>query len=121
MIGSGTATPFHFGQTISTGQANDDGRRYRQETTPVGNFPPNAWGLFDVHGNVWEWCSDWYGAYPSGDSEDPQGAKSGDARVLRGGSWYNQQPGRCRSASRARGGPGRSSVSFGCRVLLCPD
>ena len=93
---AGTKTPFHFGETISTGQANYDGNFIygngkkglnRKKTMPVGSFPANAWGLHDMHGNLWEWCQDWYGDYPQNDVVDPQGPNEGKARVLRGGSW----------------------------------
>jgi formylglycine-generating enzyme required for sulfatase activity len=113
---AGTTTPFHFGQRISTGQANYKGRK----TTPVGSFPANAWGLLDMHGNVWEWCQDWYGPYPSGDIKDPQDSNNGDARVVRGGSWLND-PRWCRSANRHQGAPGFRGLNFGCRVVLCLD
>jgi formylglycine-generating enzyme required for sulfatase activity/serine/threonine protein kinase len=126
---AGTVTPFHFGDTLSTDQANYDGRfpygkgkegEFRKTTTPVGIFPANGWGLFDMHGNVWEWCQDGYGKYASGDRKDPQGDKAGFARVLRGGSW-NVNPGFCRSAGRHRFLPARRSNFVGCRVVLCLD
>ena len=126
---AGTTTPFHFGDTISVNQANYDGNYiygsgkkgvYRQLTTPVNSFPANAWGLFDMHGNVWEWCADWYGPYPEGELKDPQGYIGGDARVLRGGSWSNH-PRICRSASRYRRAPGNYVGNVGCRVALCLD
>jgi formylglycine-generating enzyme required for sulfatase activity len=126
---AGTTTPFHFGETISTEQANYDGNyTYRKgrewkslgETTPVGSFPPNAWGLHDMHGNIWEWCEDWHGAYSSRDSKDPINSNPGDTRVLRGGSCCDG-PGRCRSASRCRLVPGTRLGNCGCRVLLCLD
>jgi formylglycine-generating enzyme required for sulfatase activity/serine/threonine protein kinase len=124
-----TTTPFFFGETISTEQANYDGTvaygrgkkgMDRRQTTPVGSFPANAWGLRDMHGNVWEWCQDWYGAYPSEDIKDPQGSNSGGTRVLRGGSWSGYPTG-CRSACRSRLAPGDRNGSVGCRVVLCPD
>jgi formylglycine-generating enzyme len=123
---AGTTTPFHFGATISTDQANY-GREalsgttsdLREGTTPVGSFPANAWGLCDVHGNVWEWCQDWCGPSPQGEVNDPQGSKSGDARVLRGGSWFSQ-PQYCRSAFRC-GREAANQGDVGCRVVLCLD
>ena len=64
--------------------------RYRQKTLNVASFSPNAWGLYDIHGNVYEWCQDWYEKnYPSGNVTDPEGPSSGSDRVLRGGSWGN--------------------------------
>jgi formylglycine-generating enzyme required for sulfatase activity len=95
---AGTTTCFHFGNTISTDQANYDGRIYspsdgkrrgvfRDGTTPVDMFPANSWGLYDLHGNVYQWCQDWYGDYPNSEVTDPQGPKTGKGRVVRGGVW----------------------------------
>jgi formylglycine-generating enzyme required for sulfatase activity len=107
---AGTTTPFSFGPTISTAQANYDGNytygpgkkgEYRHKTTPVGSFPANGFGIFDMHGNVWEWCQDCRNANYNGAPSDGSAWTTGDcsARVLRGGSWYNY-PYWLRSASR---------------------
>jgi uncharacterized protein (TIGR02996 family) len=126
---AGTTTAFHGGATISTELANYDGKDtygkgkkgvYRDQTTPVGSFPPNAWGLYDMHGNVWQWCQDWYGRYGNGDRKDPDGATDGTARVLRGGSWVDG-PRYCRAAFRSRCAPASRLGYAGCRVLLCLD
>ncbi|MBY0444146.1 MAG: formylglycine-generating enzyme family protein, partial [Burkholderiales bacterium] len=94
---AGTATAFHWGSTCDGSQANCRGDLpyggsvagpNRETTTPVGMYAPNNWGLYDMHGNVAEWCADWYGPYPSGQATDPSGPASGQHRVLRGGSWH---------------------------------
>ncbi|MCB1824848.1 MAG: formylglycine-generating enzyme family protein, partial [Candidatus Competibacteraceae bacterium] len=106
---AGTPTPFFFGATISTEQANYDGNYtygggqkgvYRQKTVQVGQFPANAWGLHDMHGNVWEWtCSGYDKDYGGAELRCVSDPDSGGPRVVRGGSWSNV-PGRLRSAAR---------------------
>jgi len=83
-------------------------------THPVGQKQANAWGFYDMHGNVWEWCSDWYGSY-GGSATDPIGVAAGEFRVLRGGSWLSLARS-CRSAHRDRIGPGRRDDNFGFRL-----
>ncbi|MCP4110077.1 MAG: SUMF1/EgtB/PvdO family nonheme iron enzyme [Desulfobacteraceae bacterium] len=94
----------------------DDGYQY---TAPVGSYKPNGLGLYDMSGNVWEWCQDWYGDYPSSDITDPPGPNKGSFRVLRGGSWGNVA-GDCRTARRIRNDPGGGGRVYGFRLALLP-
>ncbi|MBP8131823.1 MAG: SUMF1/EgtB/PvdO family nonheme iron enzyme [Candidatus Hydrogenedentes bacterium] len=87
--------------------------------SPVGSFKANRWGLSDMHGNVWEWCSDWFGDYASGSVTDPSGPASGERRVVRGGSWVNSPRG-CRSAYRYYDPPGYRYTLIGLRLLRTP-
>jgi len=121
---AGTTTACFWGNTLNGDRANCNGNcpygtthkgRSLQRTRPVGQYAANPWGFYDMHGNVWEWCNDWCGEYPSGRVADPQGPTSGDLRVMRGGSWRSGA-GRCRSASRAGGTPGYRSRNFGFRL-----
>jgi formylglycine-generating enzyme len=123
---AGTTTPFSFGETISTDQANYNGNYFygngkkgvvRGKTTPVGNFPANTFGLHDMHGNLLQWCQDWYGDYPQKDVVDPQGPEKGKYRVLRGSSWDND-PRYCRSAFRGKNVSHYQNILFGFRVCF---
>jgi formylglycine-generating enzyme required for sulfatase activity len=104
---AGTTTPFYFGETITGELANYNTNKtyveeYRNETTPVGQFPPNAFGLYDMYGNVWEWCADtWHDNYDGAPTDGSAWIENGDDNrsPLRGGAWYTF-PYRCRSAHR---------------------
>ena len=112
---AGTTTAYNTGAAISdnTGWygANSDSK-----THEVGRKPPNAWGLYDMHGNVFEWCWDWYGNYPSGVQTDPTGANPSDYRVVRGGSWYADER-HLRSAYRLIFYPDSGSNTLGFRLV----
>jgi formylglycine-generating enzyme required for sulfatase activity len=115
--GGASLQPFHYGDSLSSTQANFHSNLGR--TTRVGSYEANAFGLYDMHGNVWEWCADWYDTnyYKHSPRKDPKGPATGTRRVLRGGSWgYNG--GNCRSAYRGNYDPGYRSVGSGFRVVL---
>ena len=133
---AGSTTPFHWGATISTELANYDGREvygdgekgeFRQQTMDVASFPANPWGLHDIHGNVWEWCSDhWHNNY-KGVPEDGRAWIDEEAKdeplktwLLRGGSWGGN-PGNCRSACRFLSLPGIRDNDLGFRVCCLPQ
>ena len=125
---AGTTTPFSFGDELTPERVNYHGNvpyaggakgRYREKTVAVASLPANAWGLYEMHGNVWEWCADWYGDYANEPQVDPQGPPSGDSRVVRGGSWFSDG-GRVRSADRRRFEPGNRVRFVGFRLALGP-
>ncbi|MCI0540685.1 MAG: formylglycine-generating enzyme family protein [Verrucomicrobiales bacterium] len=131
---AGTSTPFHYGPDLRSGMANFDGGSeylggtgtvnnpngtYLDETAAVGSYAPNAFGLYDMHGNVWELCLDWYGSYPSGTVTNPLGPAMGSFRVGRGGGWdYDAR--RCRSAYRFFRAPDGGGRLLGFRPVLAP-
>ncbi len=116
---------FPWGNTITCSQANYWGHPTWNDgvypyTSPAGSFPPNGYSLYDMAGNVWEWCNDWYSSsyYSSSPSSNPTGPPSGSYRVLRGGGWHCPAT-YCRAAFRNGNGPdGRGRYSFGFRVAL---
>jgi formylglycine-generating enzyme required for sulfatase activity len=124
---AGTQTPFSFGASIGADQANLNGTAgyggdqpsmvWRRATTPMGRFPANAFGLFDMHGDTWDWCEDTWNKTYEGAPTDGVSWRTGDGslRVLRGGSW-NAPPQRCRSAGRYRRDPANRVSNLGFRL-----
>jgi formylglycine-generating enzyme required for sulfatase activity len=109
---AGTTTP-HAGYLDGMGWYEVNSGK---QTHPVGTKQPNAWGLYDMHGNVWEWCLDWYGDYPSNTVTDPRGPSTGSRRVARGGSWRGPEA-CCRSANRSINSPGGRGSDLGFRLV----
>jgi formylglycine-generating enzyme required for sulfatase activity/outer membrane protein assembly factor BamB len=128
---AGTKTRFHFGDSLSSRQANFNGNHpcgqaargpFVARTCPVGSYPANAFGLRDMHGNVWEWCADWYARhyYQNSPVDDPPGPESGSMKVIRGGEWYAE--GRdCRSSFRYADLPRGVFYVMGFRVVMTTD
>ncbi len=123
-----TITPFNTGSCISKTEANynwanpystcnNENVSYSEGTLAVGIYAPNAWGLFDMHGNVWEWCSDYFGMYPANAQTNPSGPASGDGRIVRGGS-YMGDASSCRSAQRGINPPEVKYISIGFRIVF---
>ena len=127
-----TTTPFYCGETITTDLANYVGEHtylsepkgiYRHETTKVGAFPPNPFGLYDMHGNVWEWCADpWHEDYTGAPADGRVWESDRDTshRVMRGGSWHDP-PNLCRCAVRLKFNPAEGEDFFGFRVMTAPS
>jgi formylglycine-generating enzyme required for sulfatase activity len=125
---AGSVTAFSSGVTLSSTEANFNGNYpygvvprgpYLERTTKVGSYPPNSFGLYDMHGNVWEWCADYYNrtGYRNSPRYDPQGPTTGNLRVVRGGSCCNI--GRfCRSAYRFGVAPGNRDHDVGMRLVM---
>lgn len=120
---AGSITAFANGSIAETGCGHDPNLdvmgwycgNSRKKPHPVAQRKPNAFGLYDMHGNIWEWCQDWYGPYPSGHVGDPTGPSSGSGRVLRGGGWHEDVEG-CRSALRLGRSPTSRAGTLGFRL-----
>ncbi|MDD4637163.1 MAG: formylglycine-generating enzyme family protein [Bacteroidales bacterium] len=127
---AGTTTPFNTGTCLTNEQANYFWRvpygtckntftNYPGRPKTVGSYEANDYGLYDMHGNVWEWCTDWYSSYLPSAQTNPTGESWGSSRVLRGGAWHINAE-YCRSAYRNGGDPNNCSINVGFRVVFLP-
>jgi formylglycine-generating enzyme required for sulfatase activity len=125
---AGTTTALHYGDSVDSYSANFNGLSgygttrggpFHRTTRHVGAYPANKFGLYDMHGNVMEWCSDWYAAdyYAKSPKDDPTGPETGTEKVTRGGSWSNSGKA-CRSAVRTKLAPDSSHYGLGFRMVL---
>ncbi len=117
---AGTTSIYHFGNALTCQLANirsTVGGGHLGRTCPVGQYPPNAWGLYDMHGNVYEWCADWYDEnyYRNSPRQGPSGPGSGSRKVLRDASWADRAEA-CRAANRNRQGPNERNMHVGFRI-----
>jgi sulfatase modifying factor 1 len=128
---AGSQTAYTWGKTLDCAQAmfannsadSQDCLEYAKKKglptdgpAPVKSYSPNAWGIYDMHGNVWEWCQDWYGPYPPYPVTDPKGPSFGSSKVRRGGSWFKGAR-LCRSANRNFGHPASRYATLGFRLV----
>ena len=118
--GANPSTPFHTGDTLDFSQANFN--RNLGHSCKVGSYKLNTFGLFDMHGNVWEWCADWYEKdyYGKSPRRDPGGPRQGSSWVIRGGCYHGLGQD-CRSANRSRNSRGLRGGDLGFRVALVPS